>query len=245
VQSNHYTREIHMNRKSVFALFSVVAALLAGPVHAQSIIGGGKGTTSFPITITQSGSYKLASNLSVPPGTDGIVIASGLNVTLDLGGFEISGPHTCTKTACNTNTYTSGIRVGVSSVRIFRGSVRGFGGAGIGRTMGINHMTLEDLVLSGNRLGVQSIWVNASRVEVRDNAWHGIDASRAVIVDSVASNNGGTGFKIDGGVLRSSIASENGQYGFDLGFGTYDMLMSQFNVMGNKLSGTAGINGLY
>jgi hypothetical protein len=109
------------------------AMLLAGGARAQSVLGGGKGgAPSFPITITQSGSYKLAANLNVPAGSDGIVIASGLNVTLDLNGFEVAGPVRCTKGGCNANTMTTGIKIGSSSVRIHSGTVCGFGSAGIG-----------------------------------------------------------------------------------------------------------------
>lgn len=44
----------------------------------------------FPVTITKPGSYRLSGNLTVPAGTDGIVIAAD-EVTLDLNGFLMSG----------------------------------------------------------------------------------------------------------------------------------------------------------
>jgi hypothetical protein len=46
-------------------------------------------TPGFPISITQSGSYRLAGNLTVPVGTNGIEISAS-NVFLDLNGFTIS-----------------------------------------------------------------------------------------------------------------------------------------------------------
>src|SRR5579883_2653298 len=49
----------------------------------------------FPFIISQSGSYKLTSNLKVPAGLTGIRINAD-NVTLDLGGFAITGTQTCT-----------------------------------------------------------------------------------------------------------------------------------------------------
>jgi hypothetical protein len=42
----------------------------------------------FPITISEAGSYRLASNLIVPAGVVGIAIATD-NVRLDLNGFTI------------------------------------------------------------------------------------------------------------------------------------------------------------
>ncbi len=236
-----------MKLKSTLALFAVAgSALLSLPAQAQTLIGGGKGGTSFPITLTQSGSYKLAGNLVVPPGVDGIVVASGLSVSIDMNGFEISGPVLCSKTGCNAATYQAGIRVGASSARIVRGTVRGFGGAGVGRTSGeLSRVSLEDMVLAGNLIGVNAITLNGTRIEVRDNAFHGIDANRAVLVDSIALKNGGTGVKVGGGTLRSVISLENGQYGFDLDFGVYDLLVAQLNASGNRFNGAAGVNGLY
>lgn len=63
------------------------------------------------MTITQAGSYRLTGNLAVPANTTAIVIATG-NVTLDLGGFEVKGPNTCTGypvTGCGTQDGAPGI----------------------------------------------------------------------------------------------------------------------------------------
>src|SRR5580658_5971039 len=46
-------------------------------------------TGSFPVKITQPGSYQLSGNLRVPPGIDGIHISASF-VSLDLNGFNIS-----------------------------------------------------------------------------------------------------------------------------------------------------------
>jgi len=50
----------------------------------------------FPVTISQSGSYRLAGNLTVPDlNTTAIQITADF-VTLDLNGFSIIGPAVCT-----------------------------------------------------------------------------------------------------------------------------------------------------
>jgi hypothetical protein len=91
-----------MNR----TLAPVAAALLLlglPAAHAQTTIDQNKAMTKgigqgdsagFPVTITQPGSYRLMSNLSVPAGLDGIVITAP-NVTIDLNGYTIAGPNTC------------------------------------------------------------------------------------------------------------------------------------------------------
>src|SRR5579864_3177056 len=52
-------------------------------------------TPGFPVTISQSGSYKLSSNLVIAdPNANGIQITAD-NVTIDLNGFSIIGPSVC------------------------------------------------------------------------------------------------------------------------------------------------------
>src|SRR5512141_598037 len=66
--------------------------ILIDQQHAQ--VGGiGPGDASgFPVTITQSGSYKLASNLTVASSTANAISIQADNVTLDLNGFSLTGP---------------------------------------------------------------------------------------------------------------------------------------------------------
>jgi parallel beta-helix repeat protein len=44
----------------------------------------------FPVTISQSGSYRLSGNLTVPANTNGLIVAAD-GVTIDLNGFRILG----------------------------------------------------------------------------------------------------------------------------------------------------------
>jgi hypothetical protein len=49
-------------------------------------------TAGFPVTITAGGSYRLTSNLVISnKDIDGILVIAN-SVSLDLNGFEISGP---------------------------------------------------------------------------------------------------------------------------------------------------------
>ena len=51
----------------------------------------------FPVTISQSGSYRLSSNLTVPDAYTNAIEIRANHVTLDLNGFTISGPVRHTK----------------------------------------------------------------------------------------------------------------------------------------------------
>ncbi len=53
-------------------------------------------TGGLPITITQPGSYQLTSNLVSSSTTINVIEINADNVTLDLNGFSIIGPRTCT-----------------------------------------------------------------------------------------------------------------------------------------------------
>src|SRR5436190_8539455 len=65
-------------------------AALAGGVTAGDAPG-------FPVTIDASGSYRLTGNLSVDHKTTAIqVTAAAADVEIDLNGFSILGPTTCT-----------------------------------------------------------------------------------------------------------------------------------------------------
>ena len=52
-------------------------------------------TAGFPVTISQSGSYKLTGNLTVPDAMTTAIQITADDVMLDLNGFAIIGPNTC------------------------------------------------------------------------------------------------------------------------------------------------------
>lgn len=67
------------------------ARAMAGGVTAGDAPG-------FPVTISEPGSYRLASNLIVPAGANGIEITAN-DVTIDLNGFSIVLPEATTQTS--------------------------------------------------------------------------------------------------------------------------------------------------
>ena len=76
-------------------------------------------TAGFPVTISQPGSYRLSSNLTVPNATTSAIQITSHGVSLDLNGFSIIGP----------GTFPSEIGIvgdGHKRVRIFNGAISGF-----------------------------------------------------------------------------------------------------------------------
>lgn len=92
----------------------------------QAIVNAAGG---FPYTIRAPGSYVLTSDLIVSANVTAVSIEAD-EVTLDLNGFRIVGPHSCSPASCPTalgNGLGTSPIVGNRKVSIFGGQIRGFG----------------------------------------------------------------------------------------------------------------------
>src|SRR5262249_28889654 len=99
-------------------------------------------TPGFPVTITSAGSYRLTGNLDLrslasPENVTAILVNTN-NVILDLEGFAIFGPTTCTGSppagdlTCAPIGSGNGIRASlISTITIKNGIVNGLGGPGV------------------------------------------------------------------------------------------------------------------
>lgn len=166
----------------------------------------------FPVTISEPGSYRLTSNLSLTAAgashlTDAIRITVD-GVTLDLNGFEISGHNACTGLPPEeevTCTYL-GIFTG-SGIQAFRsatirnGAIRGMTNAAVLCHEGC---TIEDLRVRESLVGIHA-------------------GGRSVIRGCAAERNGGTGISTNlgrtGSTVENNVAFANGGAGFFLGNG--------------------------
>jgi hypothetical protein len=157
----------------------------------------------FPVTISQSGSYRLAGNLTVPDLFTTAIEITADNVTLDLNGFSIIGPNVCTPnpTMCNQNGGGLGVHAGSfspgtvapSGVRVMNGMVRGMGFHGV-RLMGDG--------------------TSVERVHAYSNGGPGIVVGNGSVIDSFAILNGQSG--IIGMIVRGNIATNNRSAGIFL-----------------------------
>lgn len=120
-------------------IISQAAALSGGVTPGDS--------PGFPITISRSGSYRLASNLTVDAG-NAIEIEVD-DVSLDLNGFHIVGPLQCLPphaVVCEGGPFdTVGISAhGRREVVVDSGSVRGFGtGVRVGEKGRVERLTVS------------------------------------------------------------------------------------------------------
>src|SRR5262245_13387697 len=150
----------------------------------------------FPVTISESGSYRLNSNLVVGGAGVTVVEITASDVTLDLAGFSIIGPNTCTGSpvVC-TITGANGIGVKAvadtgpspENVRVMNGTVRGMGGHGI-RLIGTGTVV--------------------ERVHAVSNGGPGIVVGAGSVIDSMAMLNGSsTG--VVGLIVRGTVSMNN------------------------------------
>lgn len=166
---------------TLFAL-AAASAFAAAPAHSQTTIGGGKGAVSFPITISQPGNYKLAADLVVPAGVDGIVVTAD-NVTLDLNGYSVTGAGTCSGVLAQLT--CTGTKVGIAAQKrnltVRNGRVAGFAW-GVALPFG---GLAEDLAIEYNSTAGLAIysWGIARGIRTYVNIL-GIDARNSLVRDS-------------------------------------------------------------
>jgi len=204
---------------SLYAVDGVVLINQSGAL-AGGITPGD--TPGFPGTISQSGSYRLASNLTLTASDATAIEITAPNVTIDLNGFSIIGPGVCNINAqgiaiCPPPGQGVGVQggtdqiVGTRSVTVRNGSVRGFSLNGIQLTG--NGSSVERVAADGNfKAGFD---VNGS-VTNSSATGNGFDGIRALVVrDSTSVRNRRFGILIRsaGGAATGNISSFNGVEG--------------------------------
>ncbi|MCH7866858.1 MAG: right-handed parallel beta-helix repeat-containing protein [Myxococcales bacterium] len=198
--------------------------------QAKALAGGvtPSDTPGFPVTIDQAGSYRLTGNLMVSNANEsGIELTSGFSpVTLDLNGFEVVGPTSCTGIGSAISCTPLGSGVGIEGLpgrgnfaKIRNGTVRGFPDGGV----------------------AVSAWSELDGLLVTSNGQTGIKVDGGSQVRNCQSiRNGGAG--LDGGpanVLTHNVIFENGSTGISP---ETSSLIAFNTVYRNGLNGVNGCN---
>jgi hypothetical protein len=214
------------------------AAALAGGVTAND-------DPDFPVEINAPGSYRLTSDLVVGANQDAISIASGAaGSTLDLNGFAIRGPVTCTgggaTLVCQNTGTGDGITGLASDVVVHGGAFQGLGRAAIDLQ---SRVRIADVAIDSCGIGVDcgsDCWLARVRVERIANTAVTLSAG-GTVTESVVRNSLLIGIAASSGsrVLRSEV-SGNGQAGIDLSTGS---AVLDSSVSGNGGAGIDATNG--
>ncbi len=222
----------------------------------------------FPITIDEPGSYRLTSNLDVT------VLGAGENrtaidvmvsqVTLDLNGFSIIGPASCTGnpvTSCSPSGTGIGIQTAgtAQEVVITNGWIRGMGFGAVACSGGcrITHLTVTENASFGisnandfghfsnniaRRNGGDGFFLagHVSGNVARGNSGRGIFTNpRSVVIGNQSLDNGGDGIRCFTCSLLDNVVSGNMGFGVDFGGNSvYGRNLIEDNDMG-QLDGSA------
>jgi hypothetical protein len=224
-----------MKRLPIFAV-ALLASIVASPVCAVAgVVDIGQNTT-FPYVISKPGSYRLTSDLIVSSTTTDAIDIQAPNVSLDLNGFTIRGPVTCTGQVPNLTCSASGLsQEGINAgnepnITVRNGTVRGF--AGFGVALGGDGGRVEDVsVFENTFVGILVEFGIVQNSVARRNAGDGIEGSFDIIKSCNSTGNAGRGFfLIQADTLSDSQASLNGNYGV---VGDGASLVSTSQVWGN------------
>ncbi len=179
-------------------------------------------SANFPVSTQAWKSYVLTSDLLVPDANT-TAVTLGEGSTLDLSGFSIRGPASCSGTPASCTGTGSGVGVAASSGRsaVRNGSIVGLGNVGI-TSAGALHA--ERLLVSGN--GSDGIRTN-----------YGTGADTGVIRDCLIVRNGGIGINLNYGSAQGLLIESNVIHG-----NTSDGIRGNAAlVRGNRISGNGGL----
>jgi len=199
------------------SLFAVDGVVLIDQSHALAGNITPGDAPGFPVTISQSGSYRLSGNLIVPDANTTAILITADFVTLDMNGFSIMGPGTCTGTFPTTPTKCSstgtGIGVQAGSVneevpgpkatKVFNGAVRGMGSTGL---FLLGDGSYIEKVTADSNAGFGFL-VNGSVVQSTANLNGQAGITAITVRDCVASSNGREGVDIDNDGVGSNISA--------------------------------------
>ena len=185
----------------------------------------------FPVRIGNGGSFRLTSDLTVADENTRAVDLESNHITLDLNGFSIIGPNTCTGSGSSLTCTTAGtetlVRVAGQNITIRNGTIRGSAATGINQFGNIGPTVLESLTVIhsakegadfGTDVNDQIIITNCRFIR-NFGVGIGLEGDGAQITNSVFSHNQGNGIGIANGrahLVRDSQVKGNGSSGISI-----------------------------
>jgi hypothetical protein len=174
-------------------------------------------SAGYPVRIDGSAghSYTLTSDLAVTDVNTEVITVVAENVSIDLNGFEILGPVTCTGAgatlSCSGFGGGSGVGGGLRGMNVHNGSIKGVGrfGVHLGRHGEARNLRVKWSGIKGIVAGDGS---TVSDNVVALNADNGIEAGdRSLVTGNTSTENGGDGITAQvGSLVRANTSSLNG-----------------------------------
>lgn len=224
---------------SAFAVDGVIEINEARVIVGNITPGDSPG---YPITISRPGHYRLTGNLDIS-GEANAVNTFIFNITaddvaIDLNGFSLLGPTSCTGLPPNQTVICTpvgggtGISAGLAErFSVSNGSIRGMGANAVscGTACTVSGVLASDNGNNGISVGVGGRVLHST---AEGNRFQGIDGNEgAQVMHSVARRNGGTGITTGpGSLVASCVATRNSGVGLGAGNNTTGYLGNVFHL---------------
>lgn len=203
-------------KKFLLYLLPILALICTGRGFAQTLITQ-TSTTKFPLVYSGPGSYKLNSNITVSSlGVNALEFTSS-NVTLDLNGYTISGPDSCTNSSCSSTLSSYGVEFEGSAGNIIKnGTISGFN-----ECVYANNGLVEYLSISSCFLGIQAAFSTIDHNAVNNCYAGGIFGNYSTISENTVFSNGTYGIYATNSSVLNNTVSNTPYYGLAIDFGYY------------------------
>lgn len=173
-------------------------------------------SAGLPITITQPGSYILTSNLNSASTETNVIEISSSDVSIDLNGFTITGPRTCTGAGNTLECTNDGMTAdaidttaaNLANLAVKNGFVKGFD---VGVRLTVISGNVEHVHASENGTGIISGGIISDCIANRNFSGYLPGFLAALIKDSFA--NGNRTQSALGGVCSNVYFNNNGADG--------------------------------
>ena len=208
-----------MKRFGLTLIFACLVLATSAQAQADGVVlinptgvvqGGQCHGQGFPIRLCAPGSYKLVGNITAPAGSDAIDVEAD-NVSIDLNGFSLNGPVTCTVTAgpsCSGGSSGTGVYSASDNTTLKNGSVTGF----------VNGITL---------VGHGSL---VEEVHAKNNLKDGLHVWYGIVRRCTGIMSGYSGVYMKVGVIENSFF----QYNYTGIFGTTIVVLGNSTVNNNN-----------
>jgi len=159
----------------------------------------------FPVTITQTGSYRLSSNLIVPDHLITAVSVSAHDVSIDLGGFAIARADCVPPAGVCTTIPGSGDGVRVEEyatnerylgISLRNGTIAGLGGFGLWAG---DQAEVSGVLFRRNNSSIRIRYAGRIQDNVFDDSRHVSPRWGSIVSRNVASQGGSEGLTVRGG----------------------------------------------
>ena len=205
------------------ALLLLILCLVVPAVHASdgvfeinadcSVFGCFDGDTGgLPVTIANPGSYRLTGNLTTSSVNQTLIEVTTDDVNIDLNGFSLLGPVTCSGGTLVCSSSGSGVGIDAdtrTNIRVRNGTISGMGNTGliVGRGAYIESLTVSENSDSGIEAFAPGSTLH--RITARENGNDGIGLGfgASYLMDSTVFNNADQG--VFGGFCGNVLMAGN------------------------------------